>query len=560
MPKVKPKLTAGVNGTLPKHSLDANRGKASFGHGRDKATVKRLKMYKRKSHKRDRDGKIIKDAGDLTSTTPEVGAGRTAPNRKWFGNTRVVQQADLARLRDAVTATAHDPYKVLLKQKRLPMGLIADCDTDERALAGTQMGLLVNEPFQETFSKKRKRKRPKLGSTSIADLVKSAEERSQKFDDDVDAKEVAADERAKAIAAESPFDPDVKEGLRFDDLKNATSDRVFTKGQSKRIWGELHKVVDSSDVVIQVLDARNPLGTRCKYLESFMKRECPHKHLVLLLNKCDLVPTWATSRWLRILSRDYPTLVFHSSVTNPFGKGSLINLLRQFKRLHSEKKSISCGLVGYPNVGKSSVINTLRGKKVANVAPVPGETKVWQYVALFRSVFLVDCPGVVHDSSRNSEAEAVLKSVVRVEALGKNASEYIPALLDRVDPKYIAKTYGIASWTGAEDFLEQFCYKSGRLLKGNEPDINTAGRMMIADFQRGKLPWFEPPPDEKVADEDGVEAEEDGEEGDGAGESAFAADGVQGNDDGVDGDDEVEEKEPAVVVERQDLSKLRTVI
>lgn len=546
MPKVKPQLAGGVSGKMPKHSMDASRGNKSFGHGRDRATVNRLKMYKRKSHKRDRDGKIIKDAGDLTSTTPEAGAGRTAPNRKWFGNTRVVQQADLARLREAVTATAHDPYRVLLKQRKLPMGLIADTDTDERALAGTEMGLLANEPFEETFSKKRKRKRPKLATVSLQDLVKSANERSQKFDDDADALEVAADERAKAIAAEAPYDPEVKEGLRYDDLKNATSDAVFGKGQSKRIWGELHKVVDSSDVVIQVLDARNPMGTRCKYLESFMKRECPHKHMLLLLNKCDLVPTWVSSRWLRILSREYPTLVFHSSVTNPFGKGSLINLLRQFKRLHSDKKSISCGLVGYPNVGKSSVINALRGKKVANVAPVPGETKVWQYVTLFRSVFLVDCPGVVHDSSRNSEAEAVLKSVVRVESLGQQASEYIPALLDRVEAKYVARTYGIASWSSPDDFLEKFARKSGKLLKKGEPDVNTVGRMMLADFQRGKLPWFIAPPNEKGD-----------EEGDGAG----IVDDDDDDDDVGDGDNcssTGDEKEKHVSVEPQDLSKLKT--
>lgn len=552
MPKVKPQLAAGVGGRAPKHSMDASRGNKAFGHGRDKATVNRLKMYKRKSHKRDRDGRIVKDAGDLTSTTPEPGAGRTAPNRKWFGNTRVVQQADLARLRQAVTETAHDPYRVLLKQRKLPMGLIVDADTEERALAGTEMGLLANEPFEDTFSKKRKRKRPKLATVSLEDLVQSAAARSQKFDDDADALEVAADARAKALAAETPHDPEEKEGLRYDDLKNATSDRVFGKGQSKRIWGELHKVVDSSDVVIQVLDARNPMGTRCKYLESFMKRECPHKHMVLLLNKCDLVPTWVSSRWLRILSREYPTLVFHSSVTNPFGKGSLINLLRQFKRLHGDKKSISCGLVGYPNVGKSSVINALRGKKVANVAPVPGETKVWQYVTLFRSVFLVDCPGVVHDSSRNSEAEAVLKSVVRVESLGQNAAEYIPALLDRVDPKYVARTYGIATWSGPEDFLEKFARKAGKLLKKGEPDINTVGRMMLADFQRGKLPWFVPPPDEKVEEGDDPTPEEVDDDDDDDDDVADVEDGEDG------GSEDEEAKKKRVVVEKQDLSRLKT--
>jgi len=69
-------------------------------------------------------------------------------------------------------------------------------------------------------------------------------------------------------------------------------------------------------------------------------------------------------------------LAFHASITNPFGKGALIQLLRQFGKLHGDQKQISIGLIGYPNVGKSSIINTLKKKKVCKVAPIPGETKV----------------------------------------------------------------------------------------------------------------------------------------------------------------------------------------
>jgi nuclear GTP-binding protein len=69
---------------------------------------------------------------------------------------------------------------------------------------------------------------------------------------------------------------------------------LFKAGQSRRIWGELYKVIDSSDVIIQVLDARNPLGTRCKQVEQYIKKEKSHKHIIFVLNKCDLVPTWIT--------------------------------------------------------------------------------------------------------------------------------------------------------------------------------------------------------------------------------------------------------------------------
>jgi nuclear GTP-binding protein len=71
-----------------------------------------------------------------------------------------------------------------------------------------------------------------------------------------------------------------------------------------------------------------------------------------------------TKRWLHSLSREFPTLAFHASITNPFGKGALLSLLRQLARLRSDKQAISVGFIGYPNVGKSSVINALRTKKV----------------------------------------------------------------------------------------------------------------------------------------------------------------------------------------------------
>jgi nuclear GTP-binding protein len=89
---------------------------------------------------------------------------------------------------------------------------------------------------------------------------------------------------------------------------------------------------------------------------------------------------------VKYLSKEYPTLAFKASVNTPFGKGSLIQILRQFDNLHKgkftiififvDKKNISIGFIGYPNVGKSSVINTLKKKVVCKVAPIPGETKV----------------------------------------------------------------------------------------------------------------------------------------------------------------------------------------
>lgn len=149
-----------------------------------------------------------------------------------------------------------------------------------------------------------------------------------------------------------------------------------------------------------------------------------------MLNKADLVPLWVLKKWLVHLSKQHPTIAFRSHLTKPFGKGSLINLFRQFDILHRDKKNISIGFVGYPNVGKSSVINTLKEKKVCKAAPVPGETKVWQYITLTKRIYLIDCPGTVHVKEGKDDVDSVLKGCVRAEKIDA-PTYYIEYLLNK---------------------------------------------------------------------------------------------------------------------------------
>lgn len=160
-------------------------------------------------------------------------------------------------------------------------------------------------------------------------------------------------------------------------------------------------------------------------------------------------------------------------------------------KLHIDKKQVSIGFIGYPNVGKSSVINALRSKKVCNVAPIAGETKVWQYITLMKRIFLIDCPGVVY-ATTESDTEKVLKGVVRVE-LVTNPEDYIEEVLKRVRPEYIRKQYRLEKWENHVDFLEQLAKRSGKLLKGAEPDIPSVAKMVLNDWQRGKLPFYVAP-------------------------------------------------------------------
>ncbi|KAJ1885254.1 GTPase required for pre-60S ribosomal subunit nuclear export and maturation, partial [Kickxella alabastrina] len=327
--------------------------------------------------------------------------------------------------------------------------------------------------FSDTFGPKAQRKRPKLNADGYEQLVQKITDSSDNYD--------------------HKKDMDLQENKQTE-YSDAARDWYFSAGTSKRIWNELYKVVDSSDVILHVLDARDPEGTRCRHVEKYIKTDAPHKHLIYILNKVDLVPTWVTARWVKVLSRDHPTLAFHASINNSFGKGSLIQLLRQFTKLHSDKKQISVGLIGYPNTGKSSIINTLRQKKVCTVAPLPGETKVWQYITMTRRIYLIDCPGIVQFSSGDTEEDIVLKGSIRTESL-LTPEDFIPDILKRVRKEYVQRQYNIDKWDDATDFLSELARITGKLNKGGEPDLHVVSKMVINDWLRGRLPHYRAPPE-----------------------------------------------------------------
>jgi nuclear GTP-binding protein len=117
---------------------------------------------------------------------------------------------------------------------------------------------------------------------------------------------------------------------------------------------------------------------------------------------------------------------------------------------------------------------------------------------LTRRIYLIDCPGIVPTSAHDSQTAKVLKGVLRVEAL-PTPSEHVSELLMRVKPLYLSRTYGLTapesgSWT-ADDFLDALARAKGRLLKGGEPDIESAAKIVLADWVRGRIPYFVAPPE-----------------------------------------------------------------
>lgn len=405
----------------------------------NKKKIKYLNMINSGKPKRNSSGKVVKEAVFQRSAAQLAHVEST---RSLFNDTKVVTQNELEEYRSAVAVRS--PYEVLLSTGSVPYSVV-----------NNDLRVQKSQDLSNCFGSRTQPKRPRLRYATLEEM-----------------------KSAGASSCEAREGP-------------GKAPRENVKGQSRRIWNELYKVLDSSDVIVHVLDARDPEGTRCLQVAEYVETQAKHKHLMYVLNKVDLVPTSVTARWLRVLSREHPTIAFHSnSLANNYGKNSLINVLRQLKTLYA-KPNVSVGFVGYPNCGKSSIINALRDKKVCKTAPVPGETRTWQYIALTRELYLIDSPGVVPVPDFRA---AVLKGAIRVEKLA-DPDSYVPDVIALAGKEAIERTYDITFDT-VDELFEKMGRRYGKLVKGGDPNVDTISKLILHDWHRGKIPYHAAPPED----------------------------------------------------------------
>lgn len=400
--------------------------------------IKYLNMLNSGKPKRNNRGEIVKDAIFQSRTAP---LAQIESTRSLFNDSKIVSQNDLELYRNS--AATKSPYEVLLSTGNVPYSMISN-----------ELKTRKKHDLSNCFGTRNYAKKPCKPVRSFDDLLK----RSSNLPD--------------LMTNSDTFVP------------------THCPGRSKRAWNELYKVLDSSDVIVHLLDARDPFGTLCTKLEEYVDKQAKHKHLIYLLNKVDLVPTGITAKWLRILSKKHTALAFHAgSLENNYGKQSLINMLKQLKNLYN-KPSIGIGFVGYPNVGKSSVINVLRDKKVCKAAPVPGETKVWQYVTLMNGIYLIDSPGVIPVADYK---QAVLRGAVRVENL-EDPDSFIGEIVNKAGKAVLEKTYKV-EFNTTEELLENMAKKYGRVMKGGVPNLDHVAKHILYDWLRGDIPYYVQPPE-----------------------------------------------------------------
>ena len=287
----------------------------------------------------------------------------------------------------------------------------------------------------------------------------------------------------------------------------------------KSYFKELLKVIESADIILEVLDARDPLGYKSQELENKVL-SYGNKNLILVLNKIDLVPGNVLQAWYSLLSKTLPVVLFRSNTqeqhshlssasfykssvnhqngrdmldTNKtLGTEALMNLIKNYMRSGDLKRAVTIGVVGYPNVGKSSVINSLKRAKAAGVSSTPGFTKCVQEIEIESKIKVLDCPGIVFDSS--SDPDMVLRNVLKIENLDDFVAP-VQRILQKVPSAKIQEIYQIEGFSDTIGCLGNLARKRGKLKKGGITDIDAAGKIILHDWVTGKIPYFIPPPD-----------------------------------------------------------------
>lgn len=281
----------------------------------------------------------------------------------------------------------------------------------------------------------------------------------------------------------------------------------------KLFFKALRNVIHEADVVVMVLDARDPNSCRCPELEQEIQSQ--GKKIILLLNKIDLIPKDAVTAWLTYLRKYHPTVAFKAarerghvshaktslenategllkSAMNVIGADTLMQLLKNYARSGDRKTAISVGVVGYPNVGKSSVINSMKRSNATRVGATAGVTRHVQEVQLDSLVKLLDSPGVVF-AGESEDPSVVMRNATKVETL-KDPTNVCSALLTRAPAEAMMKHFQLPSYRDATDFLVMIAKARGKLKKKGIYDLPAAAKHVLSEWATGKIRYYCMPP------------------------------------------------------------------
>eukprot|EP01083_Nonionella_stella_P012759 36075_1 len=369
------------------------------------------------------------------------------------------------------------------------------------------------------------------------DLIKKALRRRQELKAELEQKKLEKKERKQDVRkAIANCKKDQERGLAVPKSLQSTSWGPSDLKLPRSNWEhkhlyykELNKVIANSDVIIEVLDARDPDGCRSKVIEKKVisgksNTFSGKKKLILLLNKIDLIPSEILSKWMKVLKREYPVIAFkastqsnkrklhsnlkfnkvttdkqrnHSTTNRCVGGNVLIELLKKYSLSLNITTPITVGFIGYPNTGKSSIINSLKRQQSVGTSSTAGFTTTLKEVKLDKMIKLIDSPGVILNDNE-IETRLVLRNALKLQDI--DPIEAVAHILTVANHRSLAQIYDInmgkkRSFGNYEEFLSALAFKVNHLKSGGVPDLYRAAALMIHDWNHGKIPFYVTPPE-----------------------------------------------------------------
>ena len=255
-------------------------------------------------------------------------------------------------------------------------------------------------------------------------------------------------------------------------------------GHMHKATKEIARSLSSIDVIIEILDARAPHSSSNPVIDKIVKE----KPVIKLLNKSDLSDPLDTKKWQQYYNKsEYQNSIAINAMTSE-SKNEIVNLISQLSERKEGKNALTM-VVGIPNVGKSSVINMLAGKKIAKTGNEPAITKGQQKINLRNGIMLIDTPGILWPKIEDPESGLKLAALgsIRNTAVGYDEiAIYIIKFLIQKYPDYLKARYRIDLLSQDEhEIIELLAKKRGCLSKGGKIDLTKISQIIVDELRTG---------------------------------------------------------------------------